>query len=349
MLIFQKMLTVFLLMAIGFIFGRKNWINDDNSGLLSKIVINVANPGMIIAAGLSRDSSLSNELLIHTFVMAVLFYIALLATAPLIMRLMRIPASMRGTYQYMYVFGNIGFMGMPLIVAVYGSESALLVALFNFVFTLLMYTYGIAVVRKEAAVNAGTCGTITSSGTRSGVDEAVGDATAETAGIHAKAAAGDTGKGRIRAAAGNIINIGTISSILALTFFLTQIQVPDFLYDTFEMMSNLACPLSMFVIGASLSKIAPVKLISDLRLNAFILVRLIVIPVLGIALVRYLVHPEDLLMRVFYVMISVPFASTSVMIAQEYGGQKGIASQGVALSTLVSVLTIPLLGMIFGF
>ena len=351
MLIFQKMLTVFLLMAIGFVFGRKGWIHDGNSGLLSKIVINVANPGMIIAAGLSRDSSLSNELLLETFLMAVLFYAALLATAPLVMRIMRIPASMRGTYQYMYVFGNIGFMGMPLIVAVYGSESALLVALFNFVFTLLMYTYGIAVVRKEAAVNAGARGTITSSGTQIPSPEAVGNAPAGAADTGAAAGAADGGakKGRIRAAAGNIINIGTISSILALIFFLTQIQVPDFLYDTFEMMSNLACPLSMFVIGASLSAIAPRKLISDFRLNSFILVRLIVIPVLGIALVRTLIRPQELLMRVFYVMISVPFASTSVMIAQEYGGQKGIASQGVALSTLVSVLTIPLVGMLFGF
>ena len=353
MLIFQKMLTVFILMAIGFLFGRKGWINDDNSGLLSKIVINVANPGMILAAGLDSDTTLSNQLVWNTFLMAVLFYIALVATAPLVMRLMKIPEDMRGTYQYMYVFGNIGFMGMPLIVAVYGQESALLVAMFNFVFNILMYTYGMAIIRREAAYNAAQkrersiAAAAEAKGEEAGAagtEEELSAETNETGGFTSHEADISTAQ-KLRK---SFLNVGTISSVLALICFAAGIHVPDFLYDSLEMMSNLACPLSMFVIGASLAVIAPKKLVSDMRLNLFILVRLILIPILGVSFVKLVIHPEELLMRVFYVMISVPFASTSVMMAQEYGGRKDVASQGVAFSTLVSVATIPLVGMIFG-
>ena len=358
MLIFQKMLTVFILMAIGFLFGRKGWINDDNSGLLSKIVINVANPGMILAAGLDSDTTLSNQLVWNTFLMAVLFYIALVATAPFVMRLMRIPADVRGTYQYMYVFGNIGFMGMPLIVAVYGQESALLVAMFNFVFNILMYTYGMAIIRREAAYNAAQNRERSIAAAAEAKEEEAGAAGTEEEHSAETKEAGAVTSDQVGHANADMstaqklrksfLNVGTISSVLALICFAARIHVPDFLYDSLEMMSNLACPLSMFVIGASLAVIAPKKLVSDMRLNLFILVRLIIIPILGVAFVKLVINPEELLMRVFYVMISVPFASTSVMMAQEYGGRKDVASQGVAFSTLVSVATIPLVGMIFG-
>ena len=318
MLIFQKMLTLFLLMMVGYFFRKKNWINDTNSGLLSKIVINVANPAMMIAAGMDSETTLSNETLLGTFLMAVIFYIVLVASAPLVIRILRIPADRRGTYQFMYVFGNIGFMGMPLISSVFGSEYALLVALFNFVFNVLVYTYGIEQFRREAARNTGA----------------------------AEGSASGTGP------AGNLkklVNAGTIGCLVAMICFLTKVPVPDFLYSAFEMCSNLACPLSMIVIGSSLAAIAPKDLISDRQLNGFILVRMIAIPLISIAFVRYLIAPGELLERVFYVMISVPFASTSVMMAQEYGGHKDAAAKGVAFSTLISVITIPLVGMLTGF
>ena len=319
MLIFQKMLTLFLLMMVGYFFRKKDWINDSNSGLLSKIVINVANPAMMIAAGMDSETTLSNETLLGTFLMAVIFYIVLVASAPLVARILRIPADRRGTYQFMYVFGNIGFMGMPLISSVFGSEYALLVALFNFVFNVLVYTYGIELFRREAARNAG----------------AAADKSASGAGLSENLK--------------KLVNAGTIGCLVAMICFLTKVPVPDFLYSAFEMCSNLACPLSMIVIGASLAAIAPKDLISDMQLNVFILVRMIAIPLISIAFVKYLIAPGELLERVFYVMISVPFASTSVMMAQEYGGRKDAAAKGVAFSTLVSVITIPLVGMLMGF
>ena len=319
MLIFQKMLTLFILMAVGYFMRIRGWITDENSGLLSKIVVNVANPAMIIAAGLNSASSISNRTLLTTFVIAVIFYAVLAVAAPLAVRLMRIPVNMRGTYQCMFIFGNIGFMGIPLITSVYGSEYALLQAMYNIVFLLLLYTYGVMLLEKEARVISG-----------------------EQAAEDGKAVLVDSGVQWKK-----MINAGTVACVIAIICFLTKISVPSVLGDSFDMLSSLCAPLSMFSIGASLGTMKPKELVSDMRLNAFIAVRLLLVPIAAVALFRCFIT-DAMMTRTFYVVVSVPIGSICALMAEEYHGQKAAAARGVALSTLVSVITLPLVGMIFG-
>lgn len=316
MLIFQKMLTLFFLMAVGYFMRIRGWITDENSGLLSKIVNNIANPAMIIAAAMTAGDAISNQILLITALLAVVFYALLTATGPLITRLLHVPAGSRGCYKCMHIFGNIGFMGIPLITSIYGSEYALLVAIYNFVFLMLLYTYGIRLCRTDARALAAADGNAEES---------------EEAPFSWK----------------NLVNAGTVGCIIALVIFLTRVPMPDFITNTFDMLDGLAGPLAMFAIGSSLAAIAPKELVSDMRLNLFILIRLIAIPIAAIAVFR-LFCQADLLLRVFYVMISVPIASSCVLMPEEYGGNCDLAARGVALSTLLSVITLPLVGMIFG-
>lgn len=315
MLIFEKMLTLLLLMTVGYFFYKLNWVTDNGTSLISKIVLNVANPAMMITAGLSSSTSISNMTLLYTLFTAIFFYAFLLVTAPLVVKIFRIPVTRAGTFKYMYVFGNVGFMGIPLITSVYGSEYALLLSIFNFCFNILAYTYGINLIKKEAAINS------------SEKDELQPGTSFQLK---------------------SIINAGTVGCLIALFCFFTKLQVPDFLSDTLERLGNLAAPLSMFVIGSSIAAMELKELVTDLHLDLFILVRMLVLPIIGIMLLKVFISSE-LLLRVFYVVISVPFATTSVIMAQEYGGDKVSASRGVALSTILSVITLPVIGLIFGF
>ena len=206
-------------------------------------------------------------------------------------------------------------MGIPLITSVYGSEYALLLSIFNFCFNILAYTYGINLIKKEAAINS---------------PEKVELQTGTSFQLK------------------SIINAGTVGCMIALFCFFTKLQVPDFLSDTLERLGNLAAPLSMFVIGSSIAAMKLKELVTDIHLDLFILVRMLVLPIIGIMLLKVFISSE-LLLRVFYVVISVPFATTSVIMAQEYGGDKVSASRGVALSTILSVITLPVIGLIFGF
>ena len=103
----------------------------------------------------------------------------------------------------------------------------------------------------------------------------------------------------------------------------------------------------MIIIGDSLAQIPLKQLFADKRLLIFSLLKLIPVPVLGTFAVLALgVSPE--VAGVCMIIFAAPVASMTVMLAQEYGGSLELATKGVALTTLLSVATIPLVSLITG-
>jgi predicted permease len=83
----------------------------------------------------------------------------------------------------------------------------------------------------------------------------------------------------------------------------------------------------------------------DAKLIGFSLFKLLVIPVLGMLIVLQLVDNE-MLQSVCMIMMATPAASITVMLAQQYNGDVEMASKGVALTTVLSVITIPIVSAI---
>ena len=81
--------------------------------------------------------------------------------------LLRIPKPERKFYQLMTIFGNMGFIGYPVVNAVIGPEGMGFAAVFNLGFNLLLFTYGIVLLRQgqirmnwKTFLNAGTISSV---------------------------------------------------------------------------------------------------------------------------------------------------------------------------------------------
>ena len=96
----------------------------------------------------------------------------------------------------------------------------------------------------------------------------------------------------------------------------------------------------MMVIGISLSDIRLKELFLDGKLLAYAAVKLLVIPVAGTLIIRRFVVNE-VLVAVCVIMLATPVASMAVMLAGQYDRNVELASKGVALTTILSVITIP--------
>ncbi|MBD5500716.1 MAG: hypothetical protein HDR10_05835, partial [Lachnospiraceae bacterium] len=149
MLLLQQMVVLFFLMGIGFFCSKKEIITEEVSKKLSAIVVNIANPALVLTGCMGENKMEGRELLMVAGIVAAV-YAALVLLAMLIPRLLFIEKKKRGTYQAMTVFSNIGFMGFPVISAVYGNEALLYASLFMIPYNVLIYTYGVA------AMTAGT-------------------------------------------------------------------------------------------------------------------------------------------------------------------------------------------------
>lgn len=142
-----------------------------------------------------------------------------------------------------------------------------------------------------------------------------------------------------------IINIGTISGIISIVLFFMQIPVPKMICSLSAGLSNLTGPLSMLVIGISIAAMELKDLFTDVKLLKFALIKLLAIPVAAMLLVCQVID-NRLICEVFLVMMATPAASMCAMLSQQYGEDYELAAKGVALTTILSVVTMPIVSEI---
>lgn len=142
-----------------------------------------------------------------------------------------------------------------------------------------------------------------------------------------------------------IINIGTISGIISIVLFFMQIPVPKMICSLSAGLSNLTGPLSMLVIGISIAAMELKDLFTDVKLLKFALIKLLAVPVAAMLLVCQVID-NRLICEVFLVMMATPAASMCAMLSQQYGGDYELAAKGVGLTTILSVVTMPIVSEI---
>ena len=155
MVMLQQMIVMFLMMAVGYLCYRKQILTEEVSKKVSAIVVNVANPCMILSSALT-DQQMQGKELVQTFAIVVMMYAFLLAMAQLLPGILHIQKESRGAYAAMTVFANIGFMGFPVLAAMYGNGALLYGAVFQIPFNILIYTYGVAVLTRKPGACAKT-------------------------------------------------------------------------------------------------------------------------------------------------------------------------------------------------
>lgn len=299
MLLFQQMLVLFIYMMIGYVASKKGILHEEFGSKISWLVVNIANPTMILSSVVNGDGTIKGSELITTAILAVAIYAILLILAAFVPKVFKLKANEAGYFQLMTVFNNIGFMGFPVISAIYGSGALLYASVFLLPYNILFYTYGVNVV--------------------------------------------STTKQKFNWK--KILNVGVIASILAIVLYLTQIPMPQFVKSTTQGLSNLNAPLSMIVIGISLSKLSLKELFLDVKMLLFAGMKLLVVPIIGMFVIKQVIT-IPVLQGVCMVMLATPAGSMTAMLAQQSGGDYNKVAKGVALTTLLSVLTIPLVSII---
>lgn len=140
----------------------------------------------------------------------------------------------------------------------------------------------------------------------------------------------------------DIFSIGTVSSIVALILYFGNISVPVRVADFFGILGDACVPLSMIVIGVSLAHASWKNVLKSKNINMVVFLRLIVLPIL-IAWITLPLPISTFNRELLVISGALPAGSMIVVLAKEYKANDGLASAGVFLTTLLSVVTIPLM------
>lgn len=304
MILLQQMMILFTYMLLGFLSGKKGGLNKENTKTFSWFILNIANTAMLISASLEAERGIGTEKLLEAAGLSIVMFCVLLALAEIVPRIFRVPEQETGLYKVMTVFNNIGFMGFPIVAAVYGQEALLYAAIFTMPFNVLFYTYGMSAASGRKKESKSIVETIKS-----------------------------------------IANVGVAASILAIVLYLWNPYVPGWIRTALSGMGNVTPPLSMFIAGVSLATISFRSLFTDKRFLAFAATKLLVFPTVGMMIIKQFMD-NGLLINVCLIMLATPVASMTVVLAQKYDRNVELATKAVALTTLLSVLTIPLISSI---
>lgn len=138
------------------------------------------------------------------------------------------------------------------------------------------------------------------------------------------------------------INPGIIGIAAGLIIFLTPLKLPVILASPILHLANLNTPLPMFVIGYYLAQITTFAVLKDIKLLTGIFMRLVICPlvILGAML---LLGIRDNILPAMVIAASAPTAANTTMFSAKYEKDTQASVTMVAMSTLFSILTMPVL------
>lgn len=137
-----------------------------------------------------------------------------------------------------------------------------------------------------------------------------------------------------------------IAIFVGFLLMILPVSLPEVMIDTINSISKCTTPVSMFVIGAILAD-ANIKTMFSKDVLYFTFWRLLGLP-LFIWMILMPFHLDKLLVSICVIMSGMPAGSTTSILADQYGGDSMFASQMTFVSTLLSIITIPVLGLILG-
>ncbi len=287
----SQVVTLFLLMGIGFVLAQWGKLHTDGVAQMSYLVLYVVTPCLIISSfQVERTDELTVQLL-QFFVAYALFFLLNVLVARRCFP--HQPPMRQDPMRFALVYGNNGYMGLPLLLSILGPEALIFGVVSTVVFNLYLWSHGVKTMG----------GSIT---TRQ-----------------------------------LLINPATIGFAVGLPLFLLGWRLPSTLNTAVGFVADLNTPLAMIVIGAQMAGADLKVSFTSPKLYAVAAFRLVAAPLLVlVGLLPLGLNP--LLYCACVIMSAVPVAGVTGMFAQRFHKDTAVAAQLVTLSTLLSVITLPI-------
>ncbi|MCR4610651.1 MAG: AEC family transporter, partial [Lachnospiraceae bacterium] len=134
-----------------------------------------------------------------------------------------------------------------------------------------------------------------------------------------------------------------IAGFLCIIMGITKFQGPEFLAETFDCVGGITTPGALLVIGSSLAEMPFKEMFTNVKAYLFAIMQVIVTPLVMYLLYRPICGDNSLLLGETVIIAAMPVATAGTMLCVEYGGAEKLMAQITFITTLATVVTIPLL------
>lgn len=299
-------LTILVMIIVGYALAKKNWFDEKASRLISKLVTQVALPCYMLN---TITSKFSKQQLIQIFpdlkFPIISMTILLLLSFPM-EKLLKVKPGRRGLFKSMFANSNTVFVGLPVNMALFGKSSLPFVLIYYMANTTFFWTLGVYLIRTDSDTDK---------------------------------------KFTFVSLLKKLLSPPLLGFMLGVVLVMLNIQVPDFLESDANYIGSLTIPLSMFFIGIKLADVGLTHIHFDKDMLGVFLGRFVFAPVIMFLLV-YNAKVPDLMKEVFVIQAAMPVMTNAPVVAKLYDADSDYAAVMVASTTIFSLVMVPILMMI---
>ncbi len=308
MAIGQVMLTLFAIVVVGYIAGKLGYMGGTFDKKLSKVVIDITCPALILSSAMTGELP-DRRYILPLLGISVLTYVLLTGVALLLPRLLTKKKDDEGVIGFAMMFGNVGFMGYPIVASIFGHEAVFYAAVLNVVNTFTVFTVGtMLIVGKNQ------------------------ESTVEEKEMSQKK--------MLRKV---LYSTPMLSAYLTMLIVALEIKdIPEFISQPLTMIGNITVPAALLIIGSSMSQLPLRALLGNSTIYTTTLMRLAILPV-GIHYLMTLLGFSSFVVGINTVVIAMPVATYGTILCLRHGKDTTLITEVTFITTLLAMISIPLL------
>ena len=303
----ESVLSIVLIIALGFYLRNKGWFADSFAGNISKLIMNIALPASIfvsVLTYLTRDKLMAlSDGLIYGALSIVFGYLI----AWLMVKVLKVRRGRRGVFINTIVNANTIFIGLPLNIALFGEASMPYFLVYYVLNTVSTWAFGAFLIANDST---------------------------EPQPAH-----------RQKFNWKKLLPAPLLGFLVALVFLLADIPVPSFIHSTLGYVGSIVTPLSLLYIGITLADAGLKSIRFDKDTIAALLGKFVLAPVIMVALIaagHSILPLPSLEAKTLIVQSSVSALAVLPILANEAKGDVRFATNVVTTSTILFMIVVPL-------
>ena len=284
---------LYIMIAIGFVCDKAKLFTEKAARMLVDFLLYIVVPCMLVRSFTKIELTRHNLLM---FLLSLLLaftthFIAIALNLPFF----RKKNDENPIYKYASIYGNVGFMALPLASEILGNEGVFYCANGVIAFNIITFIHGVKIMNRD--------------GFKFNLKNLV-------------------------------LNPGIISVIIGLPLFLLQVRLPVLIEQPMSYLAELNTPLAMLIFGTYLANTDLKTMFTDKKIYLAAFLKLLAMPLLCIG-IYHICGVSGTLLVACAITACVPSANNTFMFASKYGRDTGLASKTVALVSLFSIITMP--------
>ena len=292
--------AIFIYILIGFVANKTKVLPDEANDHIIKLLLNITAPCLVISSIVTKN--LNEDTVTETIQVLALSMSFFIVAAMLSLLLVKPFKSNKdkGVLMVIITSINTGFMGFPIVKAVFSNDVFYLVVIANIMMTL--YVFSICILQVNY---------------------------------------GDEKRLSIKSIFKPLVNVLTISTVISVIMLFSHIKLPSYPLEIVTTLGDITIPLSMIVVGIQLGGSNFKSIVKNHRLIYASICNVLLVPAITLLIMYFTPFSDNLKLAIVASSI-FPCAVLPVALAYREGKNATLLAEGVALTTLFSMITIPM-------